>query len=148
MVFNRLPRLPEETEKANAHQISNKNESVKEVCNSKFYLPSTDINCNLIDDAENLKLQRTKAELANFLRTGDRIFCNECDSFLTTQSDPNQTNQTNSNKQGNQMNQRNKSSIDLMSICSLHNPPTCEQSELLTETAANLSQQSKSDRQM
>ena len=117
MGFSKLPQVPEEAEKLSSNNLDS-NESVEEYCNSKFYLPSIeqqiDCNSNLIDTR--LDETKSKIELIKFLKTGDRIFCNECNFILTSS-------QANSDRIDNKhLNNVNnvESSLDL-SLCSLHN---------------------------
>lgn len=174
-MFSKLPELPEEVEKLSIKSLKLSDESTKEYCNSKFYLPSTDCNSNLIlNDLEQSNKSRT--DLINFMHTDGRIFCNECNFILTGHKNDfnekidrnpdnsvniksNQSKQINEQVKINQINsdlvennKKNQKSTDLISICSLHNPPVYQQTELidtnLTITAQQQIHSNKSDRQM
>lgn len=80
MGFPKLSKVSEDTEMASSLELVD--ESVEEYCNSKFYLPSIDFNSNLLQD-DPLAVQRSNSEVIAFLRTGDRIYCKECDFILT-----------------------------------------------------------------
>lgn len=157
--FNKLPKVVEENEKTPNLEILD--EPIKEYLNSKFYLPSTDLNDNFI--SHNVQRQeKSKIELVNFLSTNGRIFCNECNLRLREtadnkiylpdeKSEPDQPNQIEDNKLASL--KRSPSSAN-NSICSFHNPPIYQEA-CLTDPTYTISAQrkldihpQKSDRQM
>lgn len=79
MGLPKLTKVSEETETPSSYELV---DSVEEFCNSRFYLPSTDFNSNHIEN-DQLEAQRSKREVIEFLRTGDQIYCKECDFILT-----------------------------------------------------------------
>ena len=80
MGFSKLSKVSEDSEIASSLELVDG--SVEEYCNSKFYLPSTDFNSNLLPN-DQLVVQRSNSEVIAFLRTGDHIYCKECDFILT-----------------------------------------------------------------
>ena len=79
MGFPKLTKVSEEAETSSSFELV---DSVEEYSNSKFYLPSTDFNSNIIEN-DRLEVQQSKREVIEFLRTEDRIYCRECDLILT-----------------------------------------------------------------
>lgn len=154
--FNKLPKIEE--------IVPARNETIKEYCNSKFYLSSIDLeNNNLINEQnleEQLELRKSRLKLIEFLGFGGRIFCDKCNFKLKDQiyyfndgnlSEFNKLKKLDNNlkTENNLFYFKNDSLIDY-SICSLHNPPIYQDYDTIDSTIQKkqISNLQKSDRQL